>query len=91
MSLKRQMAQGQPIRKSDIERPVIINKGALITLVYRSPGIILTAEGRALSDGGAGDVIRIINTQSNRTVQAKVVASNEAIVAGTPSQISSIQ
>ncbi len=87
MSLKRQMAPGQPIRKSDVERPVIVNKGALITLVYRSPGITLTAEGRTLSEGGMGDVIRILNTRSNRTVQARVATSHEAIVANLSTQL----
>ncbi len=88
MSLKRQIAPGQPLRKSDIERPVIVKKGALITLVFRSPGITLTALGRTLSEGGQGDVIRIINTQSNRTVQARVTTSQEAIVADLSTQVS---
>jgi len=88
MSLKRRIAQGQPLRKSDVERPIIVNSGALITLIYRSPGIMLTAEGRTLSKGGTGDVIRVINTQSKRTVQATVTSSHEAVVADFSNQVS---
>ena len=91
MSIKRQITPGQPLRKSDVERPVIIKKGAQITLVYLSPGITLTAAGRSLSDGGVGDVIRIVNTQSNRTVQARVSTAHKAIVADLSAQLSANQ
>ncbi len=45
----------------------------------------LTAQGRALEDGGAGDTVRVVNTQSNTVVQAVVTGANRVSVlpAGT--------
>jgi flagella basal body P-ring formation protein FlgA len=40
----------------------------------------LTAQGKALDDGGQGSVIRVANTQSNRTIEAVVQAAGRVAV-----------
>ena len=37
------------------------------------PGILLTVRGKALEAGAVGDVVSVLNIQSNRTVQATVI------------------
>jgi flagella basal body P-ring formation protein FlgA len=60
----------------------MLKKGDVVTLIYEVPGMTLTALGRAVSDAAAGDVISIVNSQSHRTVEAKVTTAGTAIVEG---------
>jgi flagella basal body P-ring formation protein FlgA len=46
----------------------------------------LTAQGRALQDGAAGEVIRVVNTKSNTTVTGVVVADGTVSVAPNAGQ-----
>jgi flagella basal body P-ring formation protein FlgA len=51
---------------------IAVRRGEIITLVYVAPGIQLTARARAASDASVGDIVRVTNLQSNRTVEATV-------------------
>lgn len=73
---KRPLRSGQPIQLSDIEHPVIVAKGALVTIVYEVPGLSLTDQGRALEPGATGDTISVLNPNSHRTLLATVVSSD---------------
>ncbi len=49
------------------------------------PGIRLTVRGKALESGAVGDVVGVLNIQSNRTVQATVTGPGRvAIIAPAP-------
>lgn len=63
---------GSPLRAGDVQRPVVVAKGSLVTMVLKAGALTITAQGRAAEDGGEGDVIRILNTQSNHAVEARV-------------------
>ena len=78
---RRTLRLTQPVRSSDLRAPIVIDKGALVTIVLNSPGIRLTSTGRALEDGADGEMIRVINMQSKRTVEATVIAKNLVRVA----------
>ena len=69
---KRMVRAGQALRLGDVEAPVLVKKDMIVTMTMRAPGMTLTAEGRALQDGAAGDAIKIMNTNSKRTVIATV-------------------
>ncbi len=73
---------GAPLRGADLARPVAVSKNSLVTMVMRHGALQLTAQGRAVEDGSMGDVIRVTNTHSKLTVEAKVEAPN--IVSVTP-------
>ncbi|HLZ67210.1 MAG TPA: flagellar basal body P-ring formation chaperone FlgA [Aliidongia sp.] len=70
----------QPLRASDLQVPVVIKRNDLVLIVLERPGLYLTAEGRALEDGGKGTVIRVTNTQSKRTIDATVLATGQVAV-----------
>ena len=46
-------------------------------IVLQAPGMTLTAQGKALEDGGRGEMIRVVNIQSNRTIDATVQAAGQ--------------
>lgn len=77
---KRQMRAGQKLRQGDVERPRMLKKGEVVTLIYEVPGMTLTAMGRAVTDGATGDIISVINAQSHRTVEAKVTGAGTVTV-----------
>lgn len=80
---RRPLRERQPILMSDVRAPVLVTKGAAVTMVLESPGLLLTAKGQALEDGAKGETIRIMNTQSNRTVEAVVTAAGAARVSAS--------
>ncbi|MGE0613945.1 MAG: flagellar basal body P-ring formation chaperone FlgA, partial [Hyphomicrobiales bacterium] len=72
MAAKRQLSIGQAVRRSDIEKPRIVERNALVTIVYRVPGMVLRTQGRALDSAAIGESVAILNIQSKRTIQATV-------------------
>ncbi len=68
----RRLAAGAPVRSFDIARPQLVRRGEPVAIVVRSGGLSITAQGRALSGGGAGDLVRVVNAVTNRTVEGTV-------------------
>ncbi len=58
-----------------------VRRGETVSLIYAAPGMQLAARARALEDGAAGQTIRLINLQSNRTIDAVVTGPGAARVA----------
>ena len=79
---KRVIRAGSLIRKNQVQRPILVEKGSLVTMILKTPAMVLTSQGRAIDPGADGDVIRITNTQSNKVVQA--VVSGAGIASITP-------
>ncbi len=71
-SPKRPLRVNEPVRLNDVQRPVIIAKGSNVLMVVEAPGLLLSAVGRALSDGGAGETIQVQNMQTHTTVEGVV-------------------
>jgi flagella basal body P-ring formation protein FlgA len=72
---RRALRAGDLIRESDLKHPTLVAKGANVTMVFEAPGMQLTAVGRALSEGGEGDSISVLNPTSYRQVSAVVVSA----------------
>ena len=63
---------GRPITASDLGAAAVVERNQTVSLVYRSGGLSILTEGRALSRGGAGDVIKVMNLSSHTTVTGTV-------------------
>ncbi|UAB89066.1 flagellar basal body P-ring formation protein FlgA [Ruegeria sp. SCSIO 43209] len=59
---------GRPIRPADVGPPAIVDRNDLVTLVFDHVALSITAEGRALGRGAAGERIRVMNLASRTTV-----------------------
>lgn len=79
---------GRPITRRAVRRPVLVAKGSLVTINLNSPFMSLSAQGRALRDGGRGDVVRVVNTRSNKIIAAIVVGPNIVSI-GLPVRLAS--
>jgi flagellar basal body P-ring formation protein FlgA len=69
---RRQLRAGEPIRLADVQLPILVHKGDLVTIVLETSSLQLTAQGKALDDGAKDALVRIENTKSNRVVDAAV-------------------
>jgi flagella basal body P-ring formation protein FlgA len=81
LAARRPLNAGQMLRKADLMKPEIVRQNEPVTLVYEMPGILLTVRGKAVNSGSEGDVVNVINLQSNRTIQGTVVEPGRVKVA----------
>ena len=63
---------GKPVRPGDLGPPTLVERTQLVTLVYLSGGLAISAEGRALARGSEGDEVRVMNLGSRNTVSGRV-------------------
>ena len=87
MTPRRGLRVGMPIRASDLQRPVQVPKGQVVTIVYRQPRMTLTAQGRALEAGSTGDTIRVSNAQSSLVIEAVVAGAGQVVARPMTAQL----
>lgn len=63
---------GRPIRPQDIGPAALVERNAIVPLIFQSGTLLITAEGRALDRAGPGEVIRVMNLTSRVTVSARM-------------------
>jgi flagella basal body P-ring formation protein FlgA len=84
MQARRVLSAGQPFRGDDVRRPIVITKGQSVTMQFSAPGVELIATGRAMSEGGIGDMVTIQNLASFRMIAATVIAPGVVRANGGP-------
>lgn len=67
----RRLNAGTVVRSGDVMTPRLVRRGEPVTLHLRNGGLTITAQGRALSDGRRGDVVRVV-APSNKTLEGAV-------------------
>jgi len=77
---RRTIQEGSPVKASQVQTPLLVNRGEPVVIYYALKTMNLTAKGKALDSGGQGDMIRVLNPKSNRTLMAKVVQPNQVVV-----------
>ncbi|MEM8744583.1 MAG: flagellar basal body P-ring formation chaperone FlgA, partial [Pseudomonadota bacterium] len=80
MAAKKQLMPGRPIMRSDIEPPKLVKRNGMVTIVYKTNGMVLKTMGRALADAARGETVSIRNIQSKRTIEAEVTATGTVSV-----------
>lgn len=79
-STRRALRAGMILRPADITKLDVVNRNEAVTISYQVPGISLTLRGKATEAGGVGDMINVLNIQSNRTVQATVTGPGRVTI-----------
>jgi flagella basal body P-ring formation protein FlgA len=59
---------GRPVMADVIGPPAVVDRNQIVPLVFQTSGLAIVAEGRALSRGGVGETIKVMNTSSHTTV-----------------------
>ena len=64
---------GRPLRSGDLGPPALVDRNQIVTVVYMQGPLKIAVEGRALSRGGIGDMVRVMNLDSRTTVTGRVL------------------
>ncbi len=80
LSPKRPMAAGRPIRLGDVEKPDVVRKHDLVTMIYRTPHLEIKTVGVAMSHGAEGQLIGVRNSSSGKTVKGTVMAPGVVVM-----------
>lgn len=80
MQTRRRMRAGQALRDIDLTRPDLVQRDQAVTLIYQTAGIYLTVRGKATEAGTEGDVVSVLNLQSNRTISGVVIGRGQVSV-----------
>lgn len=80
MQVQRVTKAGSPLAMRALMRPMLIKRGATVSLDVAMPGLDVTARGVAMAAGGKGAVIPVLNPSSREIVQAVVDGPNRAHV-----------
>jgi flagella basal body P-ring formation protein FlgA len=80
MTPRRMAVAGKMLRATEIQAPQLVSRGENVTIVFKEGPLRLTASGKAMQNGAKGDIIRVVNTHSNRPIDGIVNGSREVIV-----------
>ncbi len=71
--LRIQAAPGAPLPISELTVPTLVRRDARVLMLAETPGLSLSAEGRALENGAAGEHVRVLNPSSRAVLDAVVI------------------
>lgn len=80
MAAKREIKADAIVSVSQIRRPILVAKGAIVTIELAHGGMSLSAQGKAIEEGSLGDVIKVTNVRSKKTIEAKINGNNRVAV-----------
>lgn len=73
MAVKRTIADGTVIRERDIAAPIQVRRNSRVKMIYKVGRLEITGTGRAMAQGREGDIIPVMNTDSRKTVEGRVI------------------
>ena len=77
---RRLLPEGRPVQAQSLQEPRLIKRGQKVDLIYERGGLHLATPAKALEDGFEGEVIRVQNLNSNRTVKATPAGDGRVMV-----------
>ncbi len=77
---RRMIPKGAALREVDFRAPLLVERNAPVVMEYAKGALVMTTEGRALSNGSQGDLVKVINARSKTIVLARVVARGKVAV-----------
>jgi flagella basal body P-ring formation protein FlgA len=66
---------GQPVRLDEVRMPILVTKGSTVTMTFDAPGITLNVTGKAMTEGGMGESVTVLNPVSYRQVTGVVTGA----------------
>lgn len=72
-ALRRPAAAGQPLLMANLAEPLVVERGSTVTMQYETPGLTVTATGRAMEGAARGAVLPVMNLSSRIVVEARAI------------------
>jgi flagella basal body P-ring formation protein FlgA len=84
---RRMIRAGEFIRPGDLVKPTLVDKQALVTVIYVGRGLALSMRGRAQNAGTLGETVKVQNLQSKKIIEGIVTGANQVTITAvvTPS------
>jgi flagella basal body P-ring formation protein FlgA len=79
--VRRELGEGSMVRSRDIRPQQLVKRGRIVTMVIERGPLRVTAQGRAMGDGGAGDNVRVLNNISNRVIEGTILNDGTVAIA----------
>ena len=70
---RRMLLPGEPVPVNAVDDPRLVSRGAPTQMIFEENGLVITAVGAPLQNGGLGETIRVRNTDTNRIVLGTVM------------------
>lgn len=80
LQLQVMVYEGRRIESSFLTAPTVVNRNQMVTLAYEKSALRIEAEGRALSAGSIGQIIRVMNTASRVTVSGRIAPDGTVVI-----------
>jgi flagella basal body P-ring formation protein FlgA len=80
-ALRHAVPAGQPVLLAELQRPLVIAKGARVAMELRMPGLAVIAQGTALDGGALGERIHVLNPVSRMASEGEIVGPDRVAVA----------
>lgn len=80
MELKRSVYEGYKLNPAYVGKPILVKRNSRVSMIYKAGPLQISAWGRALDEGGVGDVISIMNLDSRKRVQGRILESGSVEV-----------
>ena len=71
---RRPLLSGRPVPSASLIEPRAVRKGEKVLISFTDGGLNLSAPGKAMEDGAIGDMVRVINANSNKAITVVVEA-----------------
>jgi len=78
--VRRQLEEGALVLSSTIAVRRLVQSGDVVTIRSKAGGVEAETAGVATQSGGAGEIIRVVNSSSRRALNARVIGSGEVEV-----------
>lgn len=72
-SSRRALREGQVLQARLLNKAVLVKRGAAVRIVARQGGVSVENAGESLQAGSLGELVRVRNTASGKTLSARVV------------------
>lgn len=80
MRVKRNILPGEAFTCDILEFPTLISRGDNVNIIAEANGLMVSGRGQAKQSGARGDIIKVLNLDSNKLVYAEVVGSSNVKV-----------
>jgi flagella basal body P-ring formation protein FlgA len=90
LQARRQLRAGQAVAASEFMRPLVVSRGDIVTLVYRTRALQITGRGQALQAGSVGDLVPVLNPQSKRTLHGTVTGHGLVEIAAPAAPVATL-
>lgn len=77
MTSRRALRKGQPLDRRWLIEPLLVTRGAAVTIVARNAGVSVEVAGEALAAGRRGEIVQVRNRTNGRVIRARVIGENE--------------